>query len=201
MNKRKLHHYWTYFRTVKPRYFLIAALLSAAVCIYGLRANNQQMANLRSQVYSADKDGGDVQTAVQALQAYVTRHMNTSLSTGNTTVYPPIQLQYTYQRLVQKQSETVQATNGALYTQAQNYCQAQNPNDFSGRNRIPCIESYVKDHGVAVPKVSPSLYQFDFIAPKWSPDVAGWALFATIILVFLTVGKFVADRRLKKYLK
>jgi hypothetical protein len=160
MNKRHLHHFWKTFKVIKPRYFLLAAVLFGALGIVGLRANNQHMAELRDAVYAADKSNGDVEGALRNLQAYVTAHMNTSLSTGSTTVYPPIQLEYTYQRLVQAQGAAQQAANADLYTRAQAYCQAQNSTDFSGRNRVPCIEQYVTNNGLKTAKtISPSLYQ------------------------------------------
>lgn len=204
MNKRQLHHIWRGFRLVKPWYFLVLTAIFGLTAVVALRANNQHMAELRQAVYTADKENGDVQTALNNLQAYVTAHMNTSLTTGNTAVYPPVQLQYTYQRLVQAQSAAQQAANGDLYTQAQNYCQSLNSTDFSGRNRVPCIEKYVQDHGVKVSTnstISPSLYQFDFVAPKWSPDLAGWSLVLAFSFAFLAVAKFIADRFLKAYLR
>ncbi len=204
MNKRRLHHVWRTFRLIKPWYFLVLAVIFGLIAVVALRANNQHMAHLREAVYTADKEDGDVQTALKNLQAYVTAHMNTSLTTGNTAVYPPIQLQYTYQRLVQAQSASQQSANSDLYTQAQNYCQALNSKDFSGRNRVPCIEQYVQDHGVKIStesSISPSLYQFDFVAPKWSPDLAGWSLVLAFLFAFLAVAKFIADRLLRGYLK
>lgn len=200
MNKRRLHHFWRWFRIIKPRYLLAAALVCGVVCVVSLRNNNQHMAALRENVYTTDKDDGDVQGALNDLQAYVTAHMNTSLSTGNTSVYPPIQLQYTYQRLLQQQGDQLQAANGDLYTRAQTYCQQQDSVDFSGHNRVPCIEQYVEDHGVKVPAIPASLYEFDFIAPRWSPDLAGWSLLAAIVLLVLTVVKFLVDRHFRKLL-
>lgn len=201
MNKRRLHHFWKGFRLIKPWYFLVLAIVFGVIAIGALRHNNQQMAELRQAVYTVDKENGNVQTALNNLQAYVTAHMNTSLTTGNTAVYPPVQLQYTYQRLVQAQGAAQQSANSDLYTQAQNYCQALNSTDFSGRNRVPCIEKYVQDHGVKVSAgstISPSLYQFDFVAPKWSPDLAGWSLVLAWLFAFLAVAKFIADRVIKR---
>src|SRR5438309_954520 len=109
MNKRHLHHIWTRLRYVKPWYFLALAILSGVVCVFALRANNEHMIKLRQAVYDADKDNTDIQKPLRDLQAYVTTHMNADLSTGQATVYPPIQLKYTYQRLVQSQNS--QATN------------------------------------------------------------------------------------------
>lgn len=203
MNKRRLHHYWKYTRAIKPRYFLALAVIFSVMALVGLRANNQHMAELRDAVYTADKDNGDVQGALSKLQAFVTAHMNTSLSASNASVYPPIQLQYTYQRLVQQEGAALQNANGELYTKAQAYCQALNSKDFSGRNRVPCIEQYVQDHGVKVASttISPSLYQFDFVSPKWSPDLAGWSIVLAVLFALLAVVKLVLDFGVKRLLR
>lgn len=193
MNKRHLHHAWTKFRIVKPRYFLALAIVSGVVCIFALRANNDHMAKLRTAVYAADKSGVNVQASLQGLQAYVTRHMNTNLSTGPNAVYPPIQLQYTYQRLEASEAEQEANTNSQLYTAAQNYCQKLDPTDFSGHNRVPCIEQYVENNGAgSLAPIAVSLYKFDFISPTWSPDLAGWSLVTTIVLAILFVVNLIA---------
>ncbi|HEY5152530.1 MAG TPA: hypothetical protein VII55_01000 [Candidatus Saccharimonadales bacterium] len=189
MNKRRLHHAWTGLRRVKPWYFLAVAVLSAIVCIAALRANNQHMLKLRDAVYSADKNNTDVQGALKNLQIYVTSHMNTNLSTG-TSVYPPIQLKYTYERLVQAQAGQLGQTNTQLYTDAQHYCEQQDPVDFSGHNRVPCIEQYVSSRSpdaVQLPVIPDALYKFSFITPQWSPDLAGWSLVVAVLsgLLFL----------------
>jgi len=200
MNKRNLHHIWTKARLVKPRYVLILALCSSLVCLSSLRANNEHMLKLRTAVYSADKSGGDIQSSLQNLQAYVTTHMNTNLVTSANAVYPPIQLEYTYQRLAQAQLSQISANNSQLYTNAQNYCQALDPTDFSGHNRVPCIESYVTSHSsLNVPPIPTALYEFDFVSPTWSPDLAGWSLITTsllglIFLISLGLNWWLKDR-------
>ena len=78
------------------------------------------MYKLRNDVYIADKNNGDVYGALQKLQAYVTTHMNTDLTSPNG-VYPPIQLKYTYDRLVQAQGNQLAQDNSQFYTQAQKY--------------------------------------------------------------------------------
>jgi hypothetical protein len=134
------------------------------------------MIKLRTAVYSADKNDGNVELALQRLQAYVTTHMNTNLDSGNGTVYPPIQLKYTYQRILQSESQAAVNVNAQLYTQAQTYCQQQDSVDFSGRNRVPCIEQYVETHDAQLPTIPSALYEFSFVSPTWSPDLAGWSL-------------------------
>jgi hypothetical protein len=198
MNKRKLHHIWTKLRLIRPWYVLILLLLSAGVSIYALRQNNITMINLRNDVYQADKNNTDVEQALQNLQADVVSHMNTSLTTGNSSVYPPIQLSYTYERLIQASQAQSQTVNTQIYTNAQTYCQQLNPVDFSGHNRVPCIEPYVQSHGISVPNIPPNLYEFDFISPTWSPDLAGWALVASTVLLLLFVGLVIVRKWLSE---
>jgi hypothetical protein len=193
MNKRHLHHLWTKVRFLKPWYFLVAAVVFTIICVFALRANNQHMIKLRTALYSADQHNTDVQGALNRLQAYVTAHMNTNLSTG-TSVYPPIQLKYTYDRLVQTQSGQLSQTNTELYSQAQQYCEQQNPVDFSGHNRVPCIEQYVSSRtpdAVQLPAIPDALYKFSFATPSWSPDLAGWSMVLAVfsgLLAMVTFG-------------
>jgi len=198
MNKRHLHHLWTRLRRIKPWYFLIVAIISTVVCVFALRANNQHMVQLRDAVYAADKDNTDVEGTLRSLQTYVTAHMNTNLNTGPNPVYPPIQLKYTYERLVQAQQAA--QTSDELYTAAQRYCEQQNPGDFSGRNRVPCIEQYVQSHGGAQPANIPdALYKFSFATPSWSPDLAGWSMAAAILAWLLFILSFITNKWFKRY--
>lgn len=198
MDKRKLHHHWTKISWIKPWYFLVIALVSGLIGITALRANNQHMSELRDAVYAADKNNGDVQGALKELQAYVTTHMNTSLTSGNNSVYPPIQLKYTYDRLVEAQNAQF-AKGSNLYSEAQRYCEGQNSTDFSGRNRVPCIQQYVMSHSTAKPAAIPDdLYKFSFASPKWSPDLAGWSLLVTIMSLILFVLTALAGRIVRR---
>jgi hypothetical protein len=182
MDKRQLHHIYTRLRPIRPWYFLVAGAVSGTVSIIALRDNNLHMVKLRTAVYSADQQDKNVQGALNTLQAYVVSHMNTDLSSGNTAVYPPIQLKYTYDRLVQAAGAQASTANLQLYNDAQTYCQAQDPTDFSGHNRVPCVQAYVLSHGTQTGQAIPdSLYKFDFISPRWSPDLAGWSLVITAL--------------------
>jgi hypothetical protein len=140
------------------------------------------MISLRDAVYTADKNNGNVEQALQNLRTYVYGHMNTDLAAGPNAVHPPIQLKYTYDRLAQAASQRVETANSNLYTDAQSYCQATIPNGFSGRYREACINQFVTTHGASAQSIPKNLYEFDFVSPKWSPDLAGWSLIATILL-------------------
>lgn len=198
MDKRRRHHLWTKLRWIKPWYFLAIAIISTVVCVFALRANNQHMVGLRDAVYMADKNDTEVAGALGGLQAYVTAHMNTNLDVGPNSAYPPIQLKYTYERLVEAQNKAAEPSS-QLYTEAQHYCEQQNSVDFSGHNRVPCIEQYVQSHGgtKAAAAIPDALYKFDFVSPKWSPDLAGWSMAVAGISWALFIVTLVAGRWLR----
>ena len=121
--------------------------------------------------------------------------MNTHLAAPGG-AYPPVQLKYRYDRLVADQ-KAQQPANAALTTEAQNYCEAQIP---SGRslNRIDCIQNYILSHGTPVTVSIPdSLYKFDFVPPVWSPDLAGFSLLITAVLVLALVIRILFVQWLK----
>lgn len=183
--------------SIKPFVFISLTLISLIICITALRSNNVHMIKLRSEVYAADQNNGDVAGALTNLQKYVTTHMNTNLSSDSNAVYPPIQLENTYKRLITAQSNDIANNNTQLYTEAENYCQIQVPNGFSGRYRIPCIEQYISSHSLKTVSIDQSLYEFDFISPTWSPDLAGFSLLLTIVLSLITVISILGRRYYK----
>ncbi len=185
MYKNKIQKYAKQF--ISPLTLGVMTIIFGLVCVFALRANNSHMGQLRAAVYAADKNNTNVTLALQNLQKYVTRHMNTDLSSGKGAVYPPIQLKYTYQRLLNQESDQVASSNAALYTEAQNYCQQIIPNAFSGRTRVPCIEQYIESHDSTLATIPSSLYEFDFVSPSWSPDLAGYSLIATILSFFALI--------------
>lgn len=193
----------SYFIRVPYWVFLALFLISLLVSVAALRHNNQTMIKLRNAVYIADKNNGDVNTALNNLRRYVYGHMNTNLSSGNNAIRPPIQLKYTYQRLQAQEQAQVQAANSKLYTEAENYCQAQIPANlsFSGRARVPCVTDYVTTHGISPTAVPAALYEFDFLSPTWSPDLAGWSLVFSFIFLVAFVVSFAVDRLVKSKLQ
>lgn len=199
MDKRHLHHIWTKIRWIKPWYILVLLVITSSISIYSLRQNNLQMVKLRSAVYTADKNNTDVSAALGALQAFVTTHMNTNLASGPNAPYPPIQLEYTYARLEAANTQSASNTNQALYTNAEDYCQQAIPNGFSGRYRVSCIEEYITSHGVTVQTIPVSLYEFSFLSPRWSPDLAGWSLLISIVLAIFLVFTVVLRRLIRRY--
>lgn len=197
----------TKFKKISYWYFLVLFAIAALVSVVALRDNNIKMIALREAVYTADEQNGDVEGALQELRRHIYGHMNTNPSSGATAIKPPIQLKYRYERLVAAEKQRVAAANqGGLYNEAQRYCESQNQ-EFYGRNRIPCIEEYISSRGgqVAAEQAIPeSLYKFDFVSPRWSPDLAGWSLVIAGVLFVLFVASLAVDRLVtssfKKYL-
>ncbi len=195
--RRQAHHTWTKFREIKPLYLVIALLVTGSISALALRANNQEMASLRQAVYTADEQGGDVETALHELREFVYAHMNTSLSSGENAVYPPIQLKYTYERLQLAQQEQVKVANERIYTDAQAHCEALYPESYSGGPRVPCISEYVESHGVQLEEIPDSLYKFDFVSARFSWDLAGWSLFISALLLILLVARLLTPLALR----
>src|SRR5690606_12539556 len=124
---RSLHHKLTQLRHFPKLMLLALALLFAVTAIFALRANNQRMLELREAVFVADQQGGDIEAALKDLREHVHGHMNTNLSAGDNAIKPPIQLKYTYERLVEEEKSKLSSTNAKLYTEAQDYCEPRFP--------------------------------------------------------------------------
>jgi len=181
MSKKQPHNPQARHHTIKTWHFLVLFLIFSALAAFALRANNLHMAELRQAVYAADKKGKGVETALQDLRAYVGSHMNTNLSSGTDSVYPPVQLKYTYQRLVKKAGANTAEENANLYADAQKYCEKKIPTGFSGRYRLKCIQQYISDRDSQAADIPDSLYKFDFASPRWSPDLAGWSIVLAVV--------------------
>ena len=195
MHKRKLHHLLVKLRPISYWYFVVIFVVSSVVAAYTLRNNNLRAIELRDQVLQVDKKNGDVEGALKELREYTYSHMNSGLA-SDTGIYPPIQLKYTYERLVAAEQKRVEGDNQDIYNDAQKYCEAKFPQGLSGGNRLPCIEKYVDDNGnpEAKPKpVADSLYKFDFAAPLWSPDLAGWSLIVAALALVLLTARIIAQ--------
>jgi hypothetical protein len=199
MDKRKLHHVGKVLRTFSAWYFLIAFLLCGAVTVLALRQNNLTALELRDNVLVVDEQNGDVEAALRELRVYMYSHMNTSLATEGG-VYPPIQLKYRYERLVEAQLEKT-STGNTVYADAQKYCEANEPESFYGAGRLTCIQNYIdrqpKNVQPKTTSIPDSLYKFDFASPRWSPDLAGWSMVFTAVFGFLLILRLALDRWLK----
>lgn len=193
MHKRHAYHLLKRLRSIRAWYFAAAIVVSLAVSIAALRQNNLQALKLRDEVIKVDEQNGDVEAALRNLRQHVYGHMNSNLAAPGG-AYPPVQLKYRYERLLAAEKQRVTSANGPLYTQAQAYCERLIPEGRS-LNRIDCIQTYITERGGTAEQAIPdALYKFDFQPPLWSPDLAGWSLVLSglLILAFASRGAAVA---------
>lgn len=139
------------------------------------------MVELRNAVNVADKENKDVEKALQDLRAHVHGHMNTNLASGNVAIKPPIQLKYRYERLQAQEAERVKAVNAKVSADGEARCGAQFPSGGFNPARVKCVQDYVATNAVTDSSIADDLYKFDFVSPKWSPDLAGISLVLFII--------------------
>jgi hypothetical protein len=180
------------------RLVVVLLLIFAALSVYELRQNNLGMISLKNQLMVADKNNGNVNGDINKLRSYIYSHMNTSPSSGANGIYPPIQLKYTYQRLLANAQAQVSAQNGQIYAQAVAYCNNLMPNysptEANLQKLTTCEEQYYEAQPRATAYVAAPLYEFDFVSPFWSPDLAGFSILITIGLLVALIAMYLFDR-------
>ncbi|MCA9343023.1 hypothetical protein KC950_03380 [Candidatus Saccharibacteria bacterium] len=200
MGKRMLRRTWKRLKPINTWYFFGAFLLFLAIGTYAIRQNNFKSIELREAVLEADKNNGDVEGALQELREHIHSHMNAGLSSG--TLQQPIQLKYRYERLLEQEQAKVAEQNKDLYASAQAYCESQFGAGSLRDQRVPCVQEYIlANGGDAVSEIPDDLYKFDFVAPRWSPDLAGWSLLAAGISLALFLIRFLTERWFKAELE
>lgn len=198
MDKSQLNHYYHRASFVQAWQIAMVFVLLLLASVWALRQNSRGLEPYVTAVVVADKDNGDVEAALLALDSYVSSHMNTDID-------EPIQLAYSYDRAVAKVLAKAQATsNGSIYKKAQAAC--ENPNVLLSV-RAACIQDYVTKN--AKPGQNPtevkfpdkSLYTHSFISPAWSPDLAGWLLVLTVLTGVMLISWLFGNWWVKRYLK
>lgn len=153
-------------------------ITSGIIAGYTLRQNNLRMLELREAVFEADESGGDVNAALTELQQFVTTTMNTSLpKLGEEKA---IQLKSTYEKMVAAEQARVASERQRVTQEATAYCEATLPN-VRLTERVPCVQNYIAARPVVEKTIQKDLYTFDFVSPRWSPDLAGMALILFIV--------------------
>jgi len=194
MNKRSLNHTHTRLRPLRHQYFFIISICFLVLGLYGLRQNNLRAIQLRNQVLKVDEQNGDVEAALKDLRVYVYSHMNSGLNGGSANIEKPVKLKYRSERLFAAEKAKESTDNTKVYNDAQKECERLHPEGLSGRTRVPCIEEYVASHNAKEQPIPDSLYKFDFVAPRWSPDLAGISLLLSAVFMFLFITRYVLER-------
>lgn len=176
-----------------------ATAASGALFVLGMIQNGNGAVDRFEALKAADQSGGDVDKALNELRSYIYSHMNTEIG-GPNGIYPPIQLSGTYNRLVAAEEKRVVDANDQLYSEAQAYCEANGNQGFSGRNRLDCIDGYISQNGAKPQEVEEAFYKYDFVAPRWSPDLAGFSLLAVIVFGLITAIHVLMYLRTKHFI-
>lgn len=184
----------------KMSIFLVIGLIFGLLAIYGLRHNYSKMNELRTAVNVADQQNGDVEKALQDLRKYVISHMNTNLTSGSNSIKPPIQLKYRYERLQTTEAERVKAYNTKVNNDGTTICTRQYPDPGYNPPRVQCLQDYVAKNSITDGGVPDSLYKFDFISPKWSPDLAGYSLIISFTSLLIFFGSYILSAIKKRLL-
>ena len=178
---------------------LATLVLSAFLAIGGLRHNNWVMGQLRTAVFVADRDGGDVEAALSRLRDHVIHHMNADLvqnreTTAKTQTEKPIQLAHKYYRdTLAVHRDTVGQLSSEMVVsldQARAICEVET---VSISERLVCLQQETQRlGGTGYPPIEPlvkDFYVFDYVSPDWSPDLAGWS----IVTFWLSLGLVIAS--------
>lgn len=156
---------------MKPRLFIIIAVVAALVGLWQLAGNARQSAAMRDKIITKDQAGSDVKTDIQSLIIYVHNHMHASAK---------FELAGSYQRAADMAAASNQPS-GTIYAQAQAACASKADSVTQAR----CVSDYVSKH--LLPATTPppppdhAKYTYDIHSPIWAPDTAGVAVLLTVI--------------------
>lgn len=194
MNKRRLHHTLVVLRQVKTWQLLVVLAVLVAASAFFMRQNNLRMIELRNLVMQADEQNKDIPAALNNLQSYIATHMNTSM--GDRGIYLEHSYQRAYDAAVQKAAQGGSAS-AVTYQQADKACQDLFSKTSSFPAYIQCVTDKVAASGAAADPIasiqapSADLYRFNFAAPVWSPDVAGFTLLTAMLVAAIIAFRLI----------
>ncbi len=191
-SKLRLRYWLRSLKRVKTWQLCLLLIPLLFVAATFLRLNNLGMIERRDVVLAADKKGdkAKLKSSLLELQHYVSHHMNTSLGKNG------IGLQATYNRdyktAISKAAQS-NVPSGNIYENASNTCQAQSGGNFN--NYVQCVSSKVASAGqgsdalktVYLPQ--PSAYQYNFVSPIISLDLAGFFVVICLILTGVILSR------------
>jgi hypothetical protein len=172
---------------------LVGMVASGAMGVYLLRQNNLTMITLRREVVRADAAGeiAPTEQALQALQGFVSRHMNTSTS---------VDLSASYRREVTKVQKSTASRLGNinLYNKAETACRDEGLE--GGTDLADCITQKLSGQsGGLMSLPSPALFRYSFAAPSFSLDLAGFTLLISSIFTYAGLHQL-ASYLVRRYL-
>ncbi len=179
---------------VKTWQLIVLLVIVGFVAATFLRLNSIGMVQRRDAVITADQEGNEevIIDRLFDLQRFVAAHMNTDLGRG-------VYLEQSYNRDLQTWQETQYGDanpNGNIYKKAQEVCAPK----FSRYSYayLQCTTSELekfpaaKDPATDTSKPRQEAYIHSFSSPVWSPDFAGWATLAFVVILLLILIRVVS---------
>lgn len=174
-------------KRIKTGYLLIALLAGIFSSAYFLRQNNLKMVELRDAVIVADKTGKNLDQAIENLNTHIFNHMNT-------TTVRPIELVNTYNRQAEAAIRAANTSSGKdVYKEAAAACEQRG---VPLTSIAQCAAEYAAKNS---PNVNPqkiqlpdkNLFTYSFVSPRWTPDLAGWSVLFTVVILIWLLARFV----------
>ena len=220
VGKGKIKKRLKQIQSLKNWQLFILLLLVIFVDLTALRLNNVGMVRRREAVEVADK-AGDVEAARKAtieLANYVYNHMNSggvvySDETHWFKINREVKIVWAniYESNMKRAEQIARESessnpNGHIFKKAEEACRPRFHGGYSlayqqcildEQNKYPASnQGQIK---AQYPNVSE--YTYNFIAPLWSPDLAGWTTLIAIILIFMIIVKIIMTVIMKLILK
>lgn len=200
VDKRRIQKNIKNLQRVKTWQLAILLILMIFISATFLRLNNTGMIQRRQAVIDADKQGDTtvITERVYDLQRFSSSHMNADSGV--------FYLQETYNRDSAQAMEAMSRSSAysQIYAEAEAICHPQ----FHGYSTayLNCFLAEVSKHPTSetLPEAKapePSLYRYNFVSPRWSPDFAGFSILVSIGIVLVIVGRIISLLILKLLLK
>ena len=184
MDKRKLHQILVGLRQLRAGHLGIAFVVLLGLGVLLMRQNNLHMITLRNLVIQADEQNQNIPEALTNLRNYIAAHMNTGM--GERGIY----LEHSYQRVYEGAVQGAIQNGSEQYKQADKTCRGMYGETSSFQAYAQCVADKTANVAAGITLPSADLYRFNFVAPAWSPDVAGFTLLAAFLAGALLAGRF-----------
>lgn len=169
---------------------VFGVIASGYSSIFALRANYLGASPYIEAVFKADAENGNIEKALYDLRVYTYSHMNVDLSRISGT-RPPIQLKNRYEQLKAAEVKRVALTNEIALKQGETQCGERFPDSAQRIARTQCVQDYLLQHGTREQNIPDSLYKFDFVSPRWSPDLAGFSILFFVVSLSILIIRIV----------
>ena len=200
VDKRRIQKNIKNLQRVKTWQLVILLILMLFVAATFLRLNNTGMIQRRQAVMDADKQGDAnvINERLYDLQRYSAAHMNADSGV--------FYLQETYNRDAEKMVQSMSGSSeyAAVHAAAEAVCHPQ----FHGWSMayLNCFVAEVSKHPTSntLPEVQTpeeSLYRYNFVSPRWSPDFAGFSILVALGIIFVILARIISLLVLKLLLK